>query len=123
MAIESVHDELTDLSNIGEHIDLFFDGRYEATPEARQVLAAPAAHEVISAFCEYLDGAEGAPSQIYAAALGHARKKTGLKGRELFMPVRAALTGRVKGPQLDQVFTILGADTAGKRLRQALKEG
>lgn len=39
------------------------------------------------------------------------------------MPVRAALTGRVKGPQLDQVFTILGADTAGKRLRQALKEG
>ena len=123
MAIESVHDELTDLSNIGEHIDLFFDGRYEATPEARQVLAAPAAHEVISAFCEYLDGAEGAPSQIYAAALGHARKKTGLKGRELFMPVRAALTGRVKGPQLDQVFTILGADTAGKRLRQALREG
>ena len=113
MAIESVHDELTDLSNIGEHIDLFFDGRYEATPEARQGLAAPAAHEVISAFCEYLDGAEGAPSQIYAAALGHARKKTGLKGRELFMPVRAALTGRGKGPQLDQVFTILGADTAG----------
>ena len=39
------------------------------------------------------------------------------------MPVRAALTGRVTGPQLGQIFEILGADEAAKRLRQVLKEG
>jgi nondiscriminating glutamyl-tRNA synthetase len=32
------------------------------------------------------------------------------------MPIRAALTGKVHGPELDKVFVILGKDTALKRL-------
>jgi glutamyl/glutaminyl-tRNA synthetase len=39
------------------------------------------------------------------------------KGKELFMPIRAALTGKVHGPELDKVFAILGKDTALKRLK------
>jgi nondiscriminating glutamyl-tRNA synthetase len=33
------------------------------------------------------------------------------------MPVRAALTGKVYGPELDKVFAILGKDSALKRLK------
>jgi len=31
--------------------------------------------------------------------------------------VRAALTGKIKGPELDKVFVILGKDSAWKRLQ------
>jgi len=38
------------------------------------------------------------------------------------MPVRAALTGKIKGPELDKVFVILGKESAVKRLKRAEQE-
>ena len=75
--------------------------------------------KVIQAFGEYLADAAGSPQDIYVAAIKHAKEKSGVKGRELFMPVRAALTGKIKGPELDRVFAILGKDSAWKRLQRA----
>jgi len=116
--IEIVKNELTTLAEIGSHIDLFFDDRYEMSPEARQILQAETAGKVIRAFAEYLKDASGAPEEIYAAAIKHAREKSGVKARDLFMPVRAALTGKVHGPELDKVFAVLGGDSARKRLQR-----
>jgi len=117
--IETVKEELTTLADIGGHIDLFFDDRYEISSDARQILDSESAQKVVRSFGEYLADAAGAPQEIYAAAIKHTKEKSGVKGRELFMPVRAALTGKVKGPELDKVFAILGKDSAWKRLQRA----
>jgi nondiscriminating glutamyl-tRNA synthetase len=117
--IETVRDELTALAGIGEHIALFFDSRYRMTSEAKQVLDTENARKVVLSFGEYLDTAAGLPLEIYAAAIKHARESSGIKGRDLFMPVRAALTGKVKGPELEKVFALLGKASAVKRLKQA----
>jgi len=117
--IEAVKDELTTLADVGGHIDLFFDEHYEMTPDAKLILDAEKSRKVVKAFSEYLANAAGSPQEIYAAAIKHAKEKSGVKGRDLFMPVRAALTGRVKGPELDKVFAILGKDSAWKRLQRA----
>ncbi len=119
--IETVKDELTTLADIGEHIDLFFDDRYAIGSDAKLLLHSDSARKVIQAFAEYLPGAKGMPQDIYVAAIKFAKEKSGVKGRDLFMPVRAALTGKVKGPELDRVFAILGKSSAEKRLRQALQ--
>lgn len=116
--IELVKDELITLSDIGGHIDLFFDDRYEMTPDAKQILDSESAQKVVRVFGEYLACASGSPQEIYAAAIKSAKEKSGVKGKELFMPVRAALTGKVKGPELDKVFAILGKDSACKRLKR-----
>ncbi len=52
----------------------------------------------------------------YVAALGEA---TGLQGRKLFMPLRAALTGHVHGPELDLIWEILGPYRVKQRLEKA----
>ncbi len=44
------------------------------------------------------------------------KDKTGRKGKELFMPLRLALTARTDGPELPKVFTLLGREKARKRL-------
>ena len=119
--IETVKDELTTLADIGGHIDLFFDDRYEITSDAKQILDTENARKVVRSFGEYLADAKGSPQEIYIAAIKHAKEKSGVKGRDLFMPVRAALTGKVKGPELDKVFAILGKDSACKRLKRADK--
>jgi glutamyl-tRNA synthetase len=117
--IETVRDELTALADIGEHMAMFFEGRYRMTAEARQVLDSANARAVVLAFYEYVISAAGAPLDIYAAAIKHTREKSGVKGRDLFMPVRAALTGKVQGPELEKVFAVLGKESAVKRLKQA----
>ncbi|MDC0195016.1 glutamate--tRNA ligase, partial [Alphaproteobacteria bacterium] len=35
------------------------------------------------------------------------KKKTGRKGKELFMPLRKALTGKLKGPELKFLLPLL----------------
>lgn len=45
------------------------------------------------------------------------KSQTGRKGKQLFMPLRLALTGRSDGPELPKVFALLGREKAQKRLR------
>jgi nondiscriminating glutamyl-tRNA synthetase len=41
---------------------------------------------------------------------------TGCKGKQLFMPLRVALTGRTDGPGLQDMLSLMDADTIQKRL-------
>jgi glutamyl-tRNA synthetase len=115
--IELVKTELTTLAEIGSHIDIFFDDKYGITAEAKQILEKESAVQVVKIFCEYLKTAAGNPQGNYLAAIKYTKEKTGAKSKELFMPIRAALTGKVHGPELDKVFAILGKDTVLKRLK------
>jgi glutamyl-tRNA synthetase len=44
-----------------------------------------------------------------------------VKGKALFMPLRAALTGETQGPEMTQVFPLLGIERVRGRLRRALE--
>ena len=50
------------------------------------------------------------------------QKDTGVKGKNLYMPVRAALTGNVHGPELSNIMIILGKNELLRRLEQARQE-
>ncbi|HEX6928454.1 MAG TPA: glutamate--tRNA ligase [Gammaproteobacteria bacterium] len=45
--------------------------------------------------------------------------KTGRKGRELFMPLRAALSGEMHGPEMARIWTLLGNEKIRARLMRA----
>jgi nondiscriminating glutamyl-tRNA synthetase len=116
--IDAVKSDLTKLTDIGGHIRFFFDEQYELTDAAKHILAGVNAHKVVKAFGEYLVSAQGMPNDLYVGAIKYVKEKTGVKGKELFMPIRAALTGVVHGPELDRVFAVLGKESAAKRLQQ-----
>lgn len=44
------------------------------------------------------------------------KEKTGAKGKELFMPLRLALTGQAHGPDMASLFMLIGFEKAQKRL-------
>ena len=115
--IELVKTELTSLAEIGSQLDIFFDDKYKMTAEAKEILEKDTACKVVKVFVESLKTAAGNPQEIYLAAIKYTKEKTGAKGKELFMPIRAALTGKVHGPELDKVFAILGKDAALRRLK------
>lgn len=119
--LEIVKGELTTLAEVGDRIALFFDERYALSEEAHMLLTAPGAREVVGVFGDYLKRAQGDPGDIYAAAIRHAKETSGARGKDLFMPVRAALTGQLKGPELDRIFVVLGLDSARRRFAQVEK--
>ena len=44
------------------------------------------------------------------------KESTGRKGKTLFLPLRMALTGRARGPGMDEILPLLGAERAKARL-------
>jgi nondiscriminating glutamyl-tRNA synthetase len=119
--IDTVKNDLTTLTDIGGHIRIFFDEQYELTEAAKRILAGVSARKVVRAFGEYLASAQDLPKDLYVGAIKYAKEKTGVKGKELFMPIRVALTGEVNGPELDRVFAVLGKESAARRLQQHIK--
>jgi glutamyl/glutaminyl-tRNA synthetase len=57
----------------------------------------------------------------FSGIVAQLKKQTGLKGKELLAPLRAALTGRTEGPELKKVLPLLGKQVILERLAQALK--
>jgi nondiscriminating glutamyl-tRNA synthetase len=110
---------LITLADIGAQVEIFFDDKYKLTDAAGEILKKENARTVVNAFADYLKTNDNADARnLYVAAMKYVKEKTGAKGKELFMPIRAALTGAVHGPELDRVFAILGKETAVKRLRR-----
>ena len=58
---------------------------------------------------------------LYSDLMKTIRGKTGLKSKALFMPVRAAITGKISGPELEKIFSILGKESILKRLKNAIQ--
>lgn len=56
----------------------------------------------------------------FKPALSEVQKESGVKGKNLFMPVRLALTGSEHGPELGLIAYVLGKDEVLKRLKAFL---
>ena len=56
--------------------------------------------------------------QIFPA-IKAVQKETGVKGRNLFMPIRVATTGEQHGPELPLAIELMGLDKVLKHIEQA----
>jgi nondiscriminating glutamyl-tRNA synthetase len=79
--------------------------------EARAVLETPEARQVLDALRAMLEASsEELTAEQFKAMVKQAGKQTGQKGKALFFPVRAALTGAVHGPDLAGIAELKGRD-------------
>ncbi len=80
-----------------------FDARTAiGQPDVREVLDAPGAGNVVRALAEELQNAGRlVDREKFRAVATSVRQRTGRKARELFHPIRVALTGEAGGPELD----------------------
>ena len=99
-----------------------FDGDIGYDPEAAAALAG--AGDVLGALSEELRQIDGdwSPENI-KAAFKRAGKAAGKKGKDLFFPIRAALTGNLHGPDLARVASIKGRDKVLQLIDRALEQG
>ena len=56
----------------------------------------------------------------FAVLIKRIGEQTGLRGKKLYLPIRAAVTGRLHGPELDRIFALLSPTSLRKRIEKAL---
>lgn len=105
-AVLNYLDKLEDLTRETRLIFQFEPARDLAGPEVQQVLAADGARAVMQAFFEQIRPYESLDLETYKQAVAAVREATGQKGKNLFHPIRVALTGRSSGPELEKLIPV-----------------
>lgn len=107
-------------AEIVELSELFFKEQVEYEVEAKEVLAGEQVPEVLEAFSKELDQLESFQAEGIKAAMKAVQKTTGQKGKNLFMPIRAAVTGQTHGPDLPKSIELLGKEKVQQRIQQII---
>lgn len=103
-----------------ELTELFFRDDVTDEEEAKAVLAEEQVPAVLKAFGEQIAALEPFGVEGIKGAVKAVQQSTGFKGKQLFMPIRAALTGQTHGPDLNQTIALLGKTKVQERLRMRL---
>lgn len=117
--METIQDGLDRLEQVPEACGFLYDD-YEVTEEdALEQINSESAPAVIDALEEILKDMDAISLEDAGKLMKQVQKKSGVKGKNLYMPARAAMTGNVHGPELSNIIYLLGKDEILKRLEKA----
>ncbi len=112
-------DKMSYGAEIVELSEVIFNEKPVLDEEAEEVIAGEQVPEVLSAFLEEIDQIEFDAASI-KSAMKAVQKKTGHKGKNLFMPIRVATTGQTHGPDLPQAIALIGKEKIKTRIGSIL---
>jgi len=107
--LEAVLKNLDHLDQVPAAARFIFD--YDAASiasgeETKHVVEDPAAREVLKAFVPKMLAFEEVTYERFREVTKAVQKETGKKGKDLFHPIRVALTGAASGPELEKLIPI-----------------
>jgi nondiscriminating glutamyl-tRNA synthetase len=123
--IVSVQDSISNLSEIPQEVSFFFGESVEVYDEsAKKWIYGPTAKPGLAEFIEVFSNPDdiGFGREEIPAGLKTVIGNVGVGARKVLMPIRAALTGRTKGPELHVIMEILGRERSIRRVRTALSD-
>ena len=121
-ALEAIWSEVDTLSQLEDRLKFLLDEGWGMEPEAERLLAREETRKLVLGLKEELNSVEEINLENYRGILSNLAKRAGVSGRGLFMPLRAVLTGRIHGPELEKVFILLGKVRVLKRADSALQK-
>ena len=108
------------LFRLSSHILLPFFAEPCFDDEAKNVLKQAYAGEILKALSEEVEKQSDLNAVAYKDIMEGIKQRTNEKGKRLFMPIRAALTGRLKGVELEKVFALLEKTEILERIKKQL---
>lgn len=110
-------DRISTIAEISEKAKFVFENNIEfETEEAEQTIRESQIVEILDALLEELDQLEEIDEEFSKTIMKKLQKKTGIKGKNLFMPIRIAITGQQHGPDLDKIMLVIGKSNLIKRI-------
>jgi glutamyl-tRNA synthetase len=109
------------LSQVEDYLGIFFDEKFFFEEGPKTLLRDPANRETLHSVLGVLEAWPEATSGEQTSLVSQLEKKTGRKGKSLYAPLRAAVTGKTKGPELTRTLPLLGKERIIRRLKMALQ--
>ncbi len=115
--VQLLKDQLRYVAEIVDLSRLFFEQELTFDEETRAILGEEQVPVVLQSFLSMVEGSDAFEAALIKGWLKQVQKDTGFKGKQLFMPVRAALTAQAHGPDLVQSIYLLGKEKVIERLK------
>jgi len=122
--VELYKPQMKSVDEIVPLTDLFFSDFPELTDAEREVMAGETVPVVLEAFkakLEAMTDEEFVTENIFPQ-IKAVQKETGIKGKNLFMPIRIAVSGEMHGPELPDTIFLLGREKSIQHIENILKE-
>ena len=122
--VELYKPQMKSVDEIVPLTDLFFSDFPELTDAEREVMAEETVPVVLEAFkakLEAMADEEFVTENIFPQ-IKAVQKETGIKGKNLFMPIRIAVSGEMHGPELPDTIFLLGREKSIQHIENMLKE-
>ena len=120
--VELYKPQMTAAEEIVPLTNLFFEDFPELTEAEKEVMAGETVPTVLEAFkakLEAMSDDEFVVENIFPQ-IKAVQKETGIKGKNLFMPIRIAVSGEMHGPELPDTIFLLGREKSIKHIDQVL---
>jgi len=114
--IEMMRQNILFPSDAHKWVDILFGDALAFTPEQIEILKTAGNDFFVEAQHATTQHGDDLKSTFNAL-----KTKLNISGKNLFMPVRIALTGEAHGPELPQIAVLLGSEMITKRFTQALE--
>lgn len=116
----SLRNGINKFNEIKERAALFFTDRLTYSEDAAGWIVKKESKILFQKMYDEIDQYPDLTLDDFKVLMKTVQKETGIKGKELWMPVRAAITGLTEGPELPVVISVIGKEKVKKFIKQAI---
>lgn len=118
---EATRAHLDYLAQIPKETGVFFTEEVKISNKEKEILKKESSKRVLSTLKDRLKKIKEITNKNFKSLMKGIEKETGCKGKDLYLPIRVALTGKNRGPELYLILPILGKKESLKRLLNVLE--
>ena len=105
------------MSEIVEKVEFMFDNQVKMEDEEAEVmLKNEGTKQILKAMRDILNSVDQVNVDLANTMMKKIQKSTGVKGKNLYMPTRVALTGSLHGPEFSKILYLLGKENILDRI-------
>lgn len=117
LLLTTIQESLHRLEEIPEKVAFIFEKDFKVVDEeALETLKGESVVDVLNGIVSELENVEKIDMEYAKGFMKTIQKATGVKGKNLYMPARAALTGEIHGPEFVNILVLLGKEKILERI-------
>jgi len=109
------------MDQVAEQAAIFYQDTVSIDdPEARMMIRKDCSRKIFWSFLRELDTIEELDANLFRKMMKTAQNETGIMGKDLWVPIRIVLTGKMHGPELPHIAEILGKEKCRRFVKSAI---
>jgi len=118
-AIDFTRNRVSYLTQLNEEIKYFYTHNLREHSDAH-ILSEISSQSLFKFWVEKLSKSNGWTPETLKSLISKTNDELGIKGKDLFFPIRLAIYGECKGPDIPSIYNVLGRDEIISRLNSVI---